>query len=222
MYKINRFIEHTLLKQDCTESDIMNLIDEAHEHDFLGICIPPFWVKKAAQELSKSSIQLVTVVGFPLGYHLSDVKLSEINLAIEHGANELDIVMNISAFKSNHSWTKIELAKCAKLIHDKGTLMKVIIETALLNEEEIVDACQICLEAGTDFVKSSTGFASEGAVPSKIRLMRKNLPQNVGIKASGGIKSYKSAVEMIECGADRIGTSAGVRIMREASGFQHS
>ena len=200
MYKINRFIEHTLLKQECTESDIMKLIDEAHDHDFLGICIPPFWVKKAARELSNSSIQLVTVIGFPLGYNLTEVKLEEINQAIDHGANELDIVMNISAIKSNNSWAKIELAKCAKLIHEKGTLMKVIIETALLSESEIMEACALCLEAGTDFVKSSTGFSSEGAVASKIKLMRKSLPQNVGVKASGGIKSYKSAIEMIECG----------------------
>ncbi len=217
MYKINQFIEHTLLKQDCTEKQIMQLIDDAQEFDFLGVCVPPFWVKKVAKELMNSSIQLVTVIGFPLGYDVTEVKLEQIKQAIGHGANELDIVMNISSFKSGLPWSKIDLVKCVNEIHENGCLAKIIIETGLLTEPEIIDACKLSLEAGADFVKSSTGFASEGAVASKIKLMRKNLPNNVGVKASGGIKDYETALNMIESGADRLGVSAGVRIMEEAA-----
>ena len=219
MYTLNQFIEHTLLRQDCTEREIIKLIDEALEYDFLGVCVPPYWVKKVSRELAHSNIQLVTVIGFPLGYDLTEVKLEQIKQAIAHGANELDIVMNISAFKSGHTWAKTDLAKCAKEIHESGCLMKVIIETALLSDEEIIKACQLSMEAGADFVKSSTGLASEGAVPSKIKLMRRSLPGNVGVKASGGIKKHSDAIIMIDSGADRLGTSASVKIMKEGSGL---
>lgn len=195
--------------------DVDQLIKEAKEFGFIGVCVPPFWVKKAARELGDADIQLVTVIGFPLGYNQTETKEFEIKKAIEQGANELDIVMNISAFKDEMPWVKVELAKCAHIIHEAGCLMKVIIETAYLSDEEIVRATKLCSEAGTDFVKTSTGFAGAGAKVEHIELMRKAAPSNVGIKASGGIKSLADAEAMIAAGADRLGTSSGVQIMME-------
>lgn len=212
---MNRYIEHTILRPETTEDEVLKLIDEALEHNFVGVCVPPFWVKKAARELRGSSIQLVTVIGFPLGYNMTEVKLEEIKMAINDGANELDIVMNISAFKSDKSWVKTELARCALLIHNHNCLMKVIIETALLSDTEILRACKMCIEAGTDFVKTSTGFSKSGAVARQVRLIRSALPANIGVKASGGISDLKTARMMIASGADRLGVSAGVKLMKE-------
>ena len=215
MLKLNRFIEHTLLNPTLTDKDISKLVEEAIEYEFLGVCVPTFWVKKVKREVHKQGIQLVTVIGFPLGYQMTENKLDEIKLAIDNGANELDIVMNISAFKSGMSWVKTELAKCAQLIHENDCLMKVIIETAYLTDEEIISASHICQDAGTDFVKTSTGFAPYGAKTDHIKLIRKTINSNVGVKASGGIRDYATAVSMIESGADRLGVSAGVKIMQE-------
>ena len=212
---INQYIEHTALKPTLVGKDVDLLIAEAKEHRFLGVCVPPFWVKKTARELADTDIQLVTVIGFPLGYSQTEVKELEIKQAIAQGANELDIVMNISAFKEGMPWVKIELAKCAHIIHDAGCLMKVIIETAYLTDEEIIKATKLCSEAGTDFVKTSTGFAGAGAKVEHIKLMRESAPSNVGIKASGGIKTLADAQAMINAGADRLGTSSGVEIMQQ-------
>jgi len=215
MLNLNRFIEHTALKPTITDKDIDKLIEEAIEYEFLGVCVPTFWVKKAKREVKNHGIQLVTVVGFPLGYQMTENKLDEIKLAIENGANELDIVMNISAFKSGMPWVKTELARCAQVIHDNNCLMKVIIETAYLSEKEIVAASLICQDAGTDFVKTSTGFAPDGAKVEHIKLIRSTINSNVGVKASGGIRNLETAVKMIEAGADRLGVSSGVSIMQE-------
>lgn len=215
MINLNRFIEHTALKPTLTDKDIGILVEEAIEHEFLGICVPTFWVRKASREVNNHSIQLVTVIGFPLGYQMTENKLDEIKLAIDNGANELDIVMNVSAFKSGMSWVKTELAKCAQLIHDKDCLMKVIIETAYLTDEEIIQSSIMCQDAGTDFVKTSTGFAPSGAKTNHIRLIRSTVHSNVGVKASGGIRDLNTAIKMIEAGADRLGVSAGVSIMQE-------
>lgn len=198
-----------------TAKDVDQLIAEAKLFNFLGVCVPPFWVKKTARELEGTDIQLVTVIGFPLGYNQTEVKEFEIERAINQGAQELDIVMNISAFKEGMPWVKIELAKCAHLIHEAGCLMKVIIETAFLSDEEVIKATKISCEAGTDFVKTSTGFAGAGAKVEHIQLMRENAPSNVGIKASGGIKTLTDAQAMISAGADRLGTSSGVAIIEE-------
>jgi deoxyribose-phosphate aldolase len=215
MLKLNRFIEHTALKPTLTDKDIDILVEEAIEHEFLGVCVPTFWVKKAKRDVKGHGIQLVTVVGFPLGYQMTENKLDEIKLAIDNGANELDIVMNISAFKSGMPWVKTELAKCAQLIHQNDCLMKVIIETAYLSDQEIVSASLMCQDAGTDFVKTSTGFAPGGAKAEHIKLIRGTINSNVGVKASGGIRDYATAISMIEAGADRLGVSAGVQIMQE-------
>ncbi|MFT6873524.1 MAG: deoxyribose-phosphate aldolase [Roseivirga sp.] len=212
---INRYIEHTNLKPTLTDKDVDQLVADAIKHQFVGVCVPPFWVKRASRELAEHDIQLVTVIGFPLGYQMTDSKLVEIEKAIDDGADELDIVMNVSAFKSGMSWVKIELAKCANLIHQSGCMMKVILETSYLSDEEIIVATKLCSEAGTDFVKTSTGFAPTGAKVSHIELMRKYAPSNVGIKASGGIKDLTTLKAMVAAGADRIGTSSGISIMNE-------
>lgn len=215
MLNLNRFIEHTALKPTLTDKDIDKLVEEAIEYEFLGVCVPTFWVRKVSREVKNHGIQLVTVIGFPLGYQMTENKLDEIKLAIDNGANELDIVMNVSAYKSGMSWVKVELAKCAQLIHDNDCLMKVIIETAYLSDEEIVAASLICQDAGTDFVKTSTGFAPSGARVDHIKLIRSTINSNVGVKASGGIRDLDTAIKMIEAGADRLGLSAGVGIMQE-------
>lgn len=213
--EINRFIEQTNLRPNLIDQDIDLLVAESKEWQFAGVCVPPFWVKRAAREIAEAELQLVTVIGFPLGYSRTESKLLEIEKAVDDGANELDVVMNISAFKTGMQWAKIELAKCAKLIHESDALMKVIIETDYLSDQEIIEASKMCADAGTDFVKTSTGFAENGAIVDHIRILRQSVPSNVGIKASGGIKHLETAREMIYAGADRLGVSAGVSIMRE-------
>jgi deoxyribose-phosphate aldolase len=213
MKNIERYIEQTVLKPLTTDVDIEKLISEAKKYGFVGICVPPFWVKKAKRDIGEAPIQLVTVIGFPLGYNMTETKIYETELAIQNGADEIDVVWSISAYKSKMTWPKIELAKLAQTCHDHEKILKVIIETAYLTDQEIIQACKICSEAGVDYVKTSTGFAPEGAREDHIRLMRENLPSNVGIKASGGIKTYETAVKLIAAGADRIGTSSGVEIV---------
>jgi deoxyribose-phosphate aldolase len=209
------YIEHTNLSPVLTIKDIDTLVEEAKQNEFLGVCVPPFWVKRARREIGKEKIILVTVAGFPLGYNMTETKLDEIKHAIDNGADEIDVVWNITSFKTGIPWTKIEVAKCSKLAHDFSKLLKVIIETAYLSSPEIEQACKICADAGVDFVKTSTGFAPTGATVENIRLMKNALPATVGIKASGGIKHFSQAKDMIEAGANRIGTSAGVSIIQE-------
>ncbi len=210
---IASYIEHTNLSPTLTISDIDKLVDEARMFGFVGVCVPPFWVKRAQREIGKEKIFLVTVAGFPLGYNMTETKLDEIKRAIDNGADEIDVVWNITSFKTGIPWTKIEVAKCSKLAHDQQKLLKVIIETAYLSDSEIEKACKLCADAGVDFVKTSTGFAPAGAKVEHIELMRKNLPAEVAIKASGGIKTLDQASAMIKAGASRIGTSSGIAIV---------
>ncbi|MBX2947151.1 MAG: deoxyribose-phosphate aldolase [Cyclobacteriaceae bacterium] len=207
------YIEHTNLSPMLTIRDIDRLVEEAVQNKFFGVCVPPFWVKRAQREIGKNKIALVTVAGFPLGYNMTETKLDEIKRAIDNGADEVDVVWNITSFKTGIPWTKIELAKCSKLCHDHQKLVKIIIETAYLSDDEIILACKLCADAGVDFVKTSTGFAPAGAKVEHIRLMRSALPLDVGIKASGGIKTKEQAIEMITAGADRLGTSSGINIV---------
>ena len=209
-------IEHTNLSPVLTSRDIDVLVNEAKQHHFFGVCVPPFWVKRAQREIGNEKIALVTVAGFPLGYNLTETKLEEITRAIDHGADEIDVVWNVSAFKSGLPWTKIEIAKCAQLAHDQHKLLKVIIETAYLSDAEIVEACKICVDAGIDFMKTSTGFAPGGAKVEHIALIKSVVPPAVGIKASGGIKTYDQALAMVNAGASRIGTSSGIAIVNQA------
>lgn len=211
--EIAKYIEHTNLSPTLTIADIDRLVQEAKQYEFLGVCVPPFWVKRAKREIGESKIVLVTVAGFPLGYNMTETKLEEIQRAIDNGADEIDVVWNISAFKTNMPWAKVEIAKCAKLTHDYQKLLKVIIETAYLTDAEIAEASKLCADAGADFVKTSTGFAPAGAKDEHIKIMRQSVPAHVGVKASGGIKTYEQALQMIEAGADRLGTSSGITIV---------
>jgi deoxyribose-phosphate aldolase len=207
---IASFIEHTNLSPELTIADIDKLVEEAKQFGFAGVCVPPFWVRRAFRERGNEKFFLVTVAGFPLGYNMTETKLDEIKRAIDNGADEIDVVWNVTSFKTGIPWTKIEVAKCSKLAHDHGKLLKVIIETAYLSEQEIERACKLCADAGADFVKTSTGFARAGATVEHVTLMKKVLPPYVGIKASGGIRTHEQAIALIEAGATRIGTSSGV------------
>ncbi len=212
---LSRFIEHTNLSPTLTIKDIDQLVVEAKQYNFLGVCVPPFWVKRAKREIGSENIILVTVAGFPLGYNMTETKLDEMKRAIDNGADELDVVWNSSSFKTGIPWTKIEIAKCSKLTHDHQKIVKVIIETAYLTSDEIVTATKICCDAGVDFIKTSTGFAPSGATVEHIRLIKSSIVPGVGIKASGGIKTKAQAIEMIKAGALRIGTSSGVKMMND-------
>lgn len=210
------YIEHTNLNQDIKQSDVERLLEEAIDFNFKGICIPPFWVKKARRDLgSESEVSLVTVVGFPLGYSMTETKLKECEMALKDGADEIDLVWNVSSFKSEMIWPKIEIVKMAKICHEASKMLKVIIETSLLNNDELEQACKICVDAGADFVKTSTGFNGNKAELNKVKLMRDIIPDQVGIKASGGIRDYNQFTEFINAGAERIGTSNGVGIQKE-------
>jgi deoxyribose-phosphate aldolase len=190
------YIEHTNLSPTLTIGAIDKLVEEAKQHNFFGICVPPFWVKR---------------------YNMTETKLDEIKRAIDNGADEIDVVWNITSFKTGIPWTKIEIAKCSKLVHDHQKLLKVIIETAYLSDTEIVEACKLCSDAGVDFVKTSTGFAPTGATVEHVALMKKSLPDSVGIKASGGIKNQQQTLALIQAGASRIGTSSGVSIVNQSN-----
>jgi deoxyribose-phosphate aldolase len=211
--ELNRYLEHTALAPTITIADVDRLVSEARQHNIFGVCVPPFWVKRASREIGQDPITLVTVAGFPLGYNLTETKIDEIKRAIENGANEVDVVWNLSSFRTRIPWTKIDIAKCAKAAHDREALLKVIVETAYLSEDELREACQLCADAGADFVKTSTGFAPTGASVEKVRLMRSVLPKTIGIKASGGIKTREQALQLINAGADRIGTSSAVAML---------
>jgi deoxyribose-phosphate aldolase len=217
---IASYIEHTNLSPQLSISDIDKLVDEARQHQFIAVCVPPFWVRRAFRERSSEKFFLVTVAGFPLGYSMTETKLDEIKRAIDNGADEIDLVWNITSFKTGIPWTKIEVAKCCKLAHDYERILKVIIETAYLSELEIENACKLCADAGADFVKTSTGFAPTGARVEQVKLMKKNLPEHVGIKASGGIKTYEQVLNFIDAGATRIGTSSGIAIL-ETTNLNH-
>lgn len=210
---IASYIEHTNLSPTLTIGDIDKLVEDAKRFNLLGICVPPFWVKRARREIGTAKIILVTVAGFPLGYNMTETKLDEMQRAVDNGADEIDVVWNLTSFRTNLPWTKIEIAKCGKLAHDHHKLLKVIIETAYLSDDEIKKACKLCADAGADFVKTSTGFAPSGAKAEHIALMRENLPPAVGIKASGGIKTIDDAKRMIDAGATRIGTSSALNIV---------
>jgi len=213
MKNLNRYLEHTLLKATTSQKEIEELILDAANYDFVAVCVPPFWVTKVKRELLDTETQVVTVVGFPLGNTTTESKVFEAQQAIRDGADEIDMVWSLTAFKSGMNWPKIELAKMANVCHESERILKVIIETAFLNDPEIIQACQICSDAGVDFVKTSTGFSPEGAQVNHIKLMREHLPSQVGIKASGGIRDLETALQMIQAGADRIGTSSGPAIM---------
>ncbi|MBH0331925.1 deoxyribose-phosphate aldolase [Brevibacillus brevis] len=212
---MNKYIDHTLLKPDATQEMIDKLCQEAREYDFMSVCVNPYWVKRSAELLAGSDVKVCTVIGFPLGASTIESKAAETRDAIANGATEVDMVLNVGALKSGDLETvKKDIAAVKQAAGD--ILLKVILETCLLTEEEKVVACKLSVEAGADYVKTSTGFSTGGATVEDIALMRKTVGPNVGVKASGGVRDGETAVAMIEAGASRIGTSSGVSIVTGA------
>ncbi len=214
-------IDHTLLKPEASESDIKKLCNEAMQFGFASVCVNPSWVKKAAEFLRGSNVPVCTVIGFPLGATLSDVKAYEARRSIFNGAKEVDMVINIGALKSGDNCAvEDDIRAVAQAAHENNVLLKVIIETALLTDDEKIRACLAAKNAGADFVKTSTGFAKGGATADDVALMRRTVGRNLGVKASGGVKGIDDARKMFEAGATRIGASVGVKIAQEASGVK--
>lgn len=211
---LNSYIEHTILKQVTTRDDIVKLCEEAVQHQFLGVCVPPYFVDDAVKELKDSGIKVVTVIGFPLGYTYTSVKVEEAKWAVEKGADELDMVVNLAAFRSGDmNYVKNDIESVATIARINNKVLKVIIESGMLTDEEITTLCKICEDAGVDIVKTSTGFAEAGASTGHVKLMRSVLPVKTGIKASGGIRDKAFTEELVAAGATRIGTSSGIKIM---------
>lgn len=212
-------IDHTLLKPDATDADIGRLCEEAARHGFASVCVNPSWVKTAACNLRGSGVPVCTVVGFPLGATLPDVKAYETRRAIFDGAREIDMVINIGALKSGDDCAvEYDVRSVVEAAHEHGILVKVIIEAALLTDDEKVRSCMASKRAGADFVKTSTGFAKSGATVADVALMRRTVGAGMGVKAAGGVKGLSDARAMIEAGATRIGASVGVKIAQEAAG----
>lgn len=210
---VNSYIDHTLLKADANEEQIHALIDEAKEYQFASVCVNPTWVKTAANALKDSPVKVCTVIGFPLGASTTTVKAFEAKDAIANGADEIDMVINIGALKSRNF--KLVDDDIKAVVESSGTkLVKVIIETCLLTDDEKVKACQLAKSAGADFVKTSTGFSTGGATIEDIALMRKTVGPDMGVKASGWARTLEAAQAFIKAGANRIGTSSGVAIMK--------
>ena len=212
--KLNKYIDHTLLKQDATENQIDSLLSEAREYDFASVCVNPTWVKYVKKGLEGTDVKVCTVVGFPLGATTSAVKAFETKEAIQNGADEIDMVINVGALKSGDlALVESDIRAVVEASGDK--LVKVIIEACLLTDPEKVVACQLAQKAGADFVKTSTGFStSGGATIADVKLMRETVGPDMGVKAAGGARSYADALAFVEAGATRIGTSAGVAILK--------
>jgi deoxyribose-phosphate aldolase len=214
-------VDHTLLKAEASEADITRLCEEAARHGFASVCVNPSWVKTSACALRGSGVPVCTVVGFPLGATLPDVKAYETRRAIFDGAREIDMVINIGALKSGDDCAvEYDIRAVVEAAHEAGVLVKTIIETALLTDDEKVRACLAAKRAGADFVKTSTGFAKSGATVADVALMRKTVGPDLGVKAAGGVKGIEDARAMVEAGATRIGASVGVKIAQEAAGVK--
>lgn len=212
---IAKMIDHTLLKADATKQQIKTLCDEAKEHQFASVCVNPVWVRYAADLLKGTDVKVCTVVGFPLGASTPETKAFETKDAIENGADEIDMVINIGALKSGEPDLVEHDIKAVKAVAADNAVLKVIIETSLLTDEEKTLVCQIAKRAGAEFVKTSTGFSSGGATATDIALMRKAVGEVMGIKASGGVRTIGDVEKMTEAGATRIGSSSGVDIVKK-------
>lgn len=213
--KLAKYIDHTLLKPEATEAMVTELCLEAREYDFMSVCINPTWVKLAKELLEESTVKVCTVIGFPLGANTSEVKAAETHQAIQDGAQEVDMVINIGEAKAGN-WDAVQ-ADIQAVVDAAGedALVKVIIETCLLTDDEKVQACQAAQAAGADYVKTSTGFSTGGATVEDVALMRQTVGPDMGVKASGGVSNAKEALAMIEAGATRIGASKGIQIVSE-------
>ncbi len=216
--KINQYIDHTILKPTTLIADIEKLCSEAIQYQFVAVCIPPNFIKKAKTLTNGSSVKVATVIGFPFGYSAIEAKLAEVLLAIVDGADELDIVINISAIKNN-DWEYLanEINHLLPIIKQNNRGVKIIIESGVLTDEEIIKCCHLYGVAGIDYLKTSTGYAEKGATVEAVKLFRANLPPQVQIKASGGIRDYTFAKQLIDAGATRLGCSASVSIVNGES-----
>ena len=213
MTNYSQMIDHTKLKADTTKEDIIQLAKEAKEYNFWSICINPVWIPVAKKELNESNVKICTVIGFPLGANSSKVKAFETAQAIEDGAGEVDMVINVGALKEkSYEIVLADIKSVVEAAKDKA-LVKVIIETALLTKEEIVKACELSVEAGADYVKTSTGFSTAGAIPENVKLMKDTVGDKALVKASGGVRTKEDAIAMVEAGASRLGASDGVKIV---------
>lgn len=216
---MNKYIDHTLLKQNATKEQIITLCKEAKTYDFASVCVNPTWVSTCAEQLAGSDVKVCTVIGFPLGATTTAVKAYETKNAVDNGATEIDMVINIGALKDKHLSLVTEDIRAVKAAAGK-LVVKVIIETCLLTDEEKVLACEAALNAGADFVKTSTGFSTAGATVEDVRLMKSVVGSRVLVKAAGGVRTYEDLVAMIDAGADRIGTSAGVALLNKQTNTQ--
>lgn len=212
--QVNKYIDHTILKPTTTIADIEKLCEEAKQYGFAAVCVPPPFIKKSKELLDGSDVKVATVIGFPFGYSAVEAKLAETLLAIVDGVDELDIVINLIALKNN-DWLYLanEINHLFPVIKEKGKTIKIIIESGVLTDDEIIKCCDLYGAAGIDYLKTSTGYAEKGASVHAVKLFRKHLPEAVQIKASGGIRDYQFAKELIDAGATRLGCSAGVAIV---------
>ena len=211
---IASYIDHTILKPTTLVADIEKLCNEARQYGFAAVCVPPNFVKKAKEYTKNSAVKVATVIGFPFGYSAVEAKIAEILLAIVDGADELDVVINIAAIKNN-DWEFLanEINHIMPVIRQSNKTIKIIIESGVLTDEEIIKCCELYGAAGIDYLKTSTGYAEKGATVEAIQLFKKHLPANVQIKASGGIRDYAFAKQLVDAGATRLGCSAGVAIV---------
>ena len=213
------YIDHTLLRPDASQEQILTLCAEAKEYNFAAVCVPPCFIRTAVESLADTEVKIATVIGFPLGATLPDVKAYEARRAIFDGAREVDMVINVGALKSDDDClVEHDIRSVAQVAHEYDAICKVIIETALLTDDEKVRACLAAKKAGADFVKTSTGFSKGGATVADVALMRRTVGSELGVKASGGVKGLEDARKMVEAGATRIGASVGVKIAQEAAG----
>ena len=219
---VAQYIDHTILKPTTLLSDIEKVCAEGLEYQFAAVCVPPLFVKKANELVRNPSIKIATVIGFPFGYNAIEAKVAEIILAMVDGADELDMVVNISSIKNN-DWNFIanEINTILPIIKSRKKVIKVIIESGILTDDEIIKCCDIYGAAGVDYIKTSTGYAEKGASVHAVKLIRNHLADNVKIKASGGIKTYQFAKELIDAGATRLGCSSSVQIVKESLEFEN-
>jgi len=216
--KIASLIDHTLLRADATASEIIKLCSEARQCGFASVCVNPYWVTLAASQLEGSAVKVCTVIGFPLGANATSTKVAETETAVRHGASEIDMVINIGELKSGHDdAVRRDIQAVADAAHKGGAILKVILETALLDNDQKVTASTLAKLAGAEFVKTSTGFSTGGATVPDVALMRRTVGPEMGVKASGGIRSLADVKNMVAAGATRIGASAGVKIVEGAA-----
>ncbi len=217
MNNLNRYFDHTILKPEATEADVIKLCNEAKEYDFYAVCVNSCYVTLANELLKGTNVKIASVIGFPLGACSTDAKAFETEWACSEGAEEIDMVIHVGALKEGrYDYVRQDIATVVAVAHEHGADVKVILETCLLTDEEVVKACLLSREAGAAFVKTSTGFSKEGATVHHVALMKKTVGNDLQVKASGGIRDLAKTMEMIEAGADRIGASASVEIYKES------